>query len=171
MGDRETVVAETSTVTDYASAAFTSTGHGDTGANVVPDSSVFTAEGSANFTASAVTADVAYTVATASNLVHGNTYGVDANSAVQESHVNTTYETKPVVGMSSASVDNVAATENASMLSSHDTGYNSTVNGNIGGEAGSIVSGENGNAVDTMGGLAAEQQFVDGSGMSSLTCL
>jgi pre-mRNA-processing factor 39 len=50
-------------------------------------------------------------------------------------------------------------------------GYDSAVNGNVGTEAGVAVSVENGNAGEVLGGAAAEQHFVDGSGMASLACL
>ncbi|XP_065875544.1 pre-mRNA-processing factor 39-1 [Euphorbia lathyris] len=138
MGDSEMVVAETSSVTDYASAAYASTTYDDTNSNVLPDSSAYATEG------------VAYAVPAASSFADGNTYGTDVNS--------TTYE-KQDVAMSNAT------TENASLEPPQPDIYNSSVNGNTSGEVGSMPSAENGTSADIAGGadVDGEQQYVDGS--------
>ncbi|KAF2292686.1 hypothetical protein GH714_026699 [Hevea brasiliensis] len=151
MGDSEMVVTETTAVTEYASAGYASTGYGDTSSNVAPYSSVYTTEGTGVFAASA---DVAYTVPTASSFADGNVYGTDSNSVVQEAHVNAIYETKPDVGMGSTS-ENVVATKNASIAPSQAAGYETSVNGSIGGEAVSTASAENGTTADIVEGAAA----------------
>ncbi|KAJ9169671.1 hypothetical protein P3X46_017833 [Hevea brasiliensis] len=151
MGDSEMVVTETTAVTEYASAGYASTGYGDTSSNVAPYSSVYTTEGTGVFAASA---DVAYTVPTASSFADGNVYGTDSNSVVQEAHVNAIYETKPDVGMGSTS-ENVVAMKNASTAPSQAAGYETSVNGSIGGEAVSTASAENGTTADIVEGAAA----------------
>jgi pre-mRNA-processing factor 39 len=70
-----------------------------------------------------------------------------------------------------STTNNAAVAENASIAPPQASGYDSAVNGNIGAEAGVVVSVENGNAGEVVGGADAVQQFVDGSGMSSLPCL
>ncbi|KDP26468.1 hypothetical protein JCGZ_17626 [Jatropha curcas] len=156
MGDSEMVVTETSTVTDYASAGYVSTGYGDTGSNLVPDSAVYTAEGTGAFAASA---DAAYSAAAAANFADANAYGAESNSTVQGAHVDATYEAKTDDGMGVAS-DNVGATENTSVMPSQAAAYDSSINGNIGGEAGSVTLAENGTAVDVAG---EADSSVDGS--------
>ncbi|EEF35824.1 Pre-mRNA-processing protein prp39, putative [Ricinus communis] len=147
MGDSEMIVAETSTVTEYASTGYTTTAGygGDTASNVVPDSSVYSTEGTGGFSSSA---DAAYTMPAYA----------DPSSAVQGIHANAAYETKPDIGMGTTS-ENAAATQAPPLAA----GYNSSINGNIGIEAG-ITSAENGIAADMGGeGAAAGQQFADGS--------
>ncbi|KAF2307137.1 hypothetical protein GH714_025041 [Hevea brasiliensis] len=129
MGDSEMVVAETSTVTEYATAGYNS-------------------------------ADAAYNAPAAPNFADEKIYGTDSNSVVQGSHFNAIYETKPDVGMVGAT-ENVAATENASIEPSQAAGYDSSVNGSIGGEAVNITSAENGTTADIAGGASAAT--VDGS--------
>jgi pre-mRNA-processing factor 39 len=161
MGDSETVVTEPSAVMDYTAAGYPSTGYADAISNVVPGPGVYTAEGTGNFTASFVAAQAAYT---------GNAYGTDSTSVVLDGHVEATHGTEAVVGMDSTT-NNAAVAENASIAPPQASGYDSAVNGNIGAEAGVVVSVENGNAGEVVGGADAVQQFVDGSGMSSLPCL
>ncbi|XP_034891480.1 pre-mRNA-processing factor 39-1 isoform X2 [Populus alba] len=153
MGDSETVVTEPSAVMDYTAAGYTSTGYADAIANVVPGPGVYTAEGTGNFTASFVAAQAAYT---------GNAYGTDSTSVVLDGHVEATHGTEAVVGMDSTT-NNAAVAENASIAPPQASGYDSAVNGNIGTEAGVVVSVENGNAGEVVGGADAVQQFVDGS--------
>ncbi|XP_061961590.1 pre-mRNA-processing factor 39-1-like isoform X2 [Populus nigra] len=153
MGDSETVVTEPSAVMDYTAAGYTSTGYTDAISNVVPGPGVYTAEGTGNFTASFVAAQAAYT---------GNAYGTDSTSVVLDGHVEATHGTEAVVEMDSTT-NNAAVAENASIAPTQASGYDSAVNGNIGAEAGVVVSVENGNAGEVVGGADAVHQFVDGS--------
>ncbi|KAG6748931.1 hypothetical protein POTOM_048869 [Populus tomentosa] len=153
MGDSETVVTEPSAVMDYTAVGYTSTGYADAISNVVPGPGVYNAEGTGNFTTSFVAAQAAYT---------GNAYGTDSTSVVLDGHVEATHGTEAVVGMDSTT-NNAAVAENASIAPPQASGYDSDVNGNIGTEAGVVVSVENGNAGEVVGGADAVQQFVDGS--------
>ncbi|KAG8640258.1 hypothetical protein MANES_13G040100v8 [Manihot esculenta] len=77
----------------------------------------------------------------------------DANSVIQEAHVNATYETKPDVEKGSAS-ENLVATGTALIAASQVAAYDSSVNGSVGGDAGSITSA-NGTAADIAEGATA----------------
>ncbi|XP_050208121.1 pre-mRNA-processing factor 39-1 isoform X2 [Mercurialis annua] len=142
MGDSEMVVAETSTVTEYTSAVYTTTtAYGsDTGANVVSDSTVYSTEGTAAFAAST---DASYNMAVYE----------DSSLAVQGA----TYETKPGVEAGAAS-ENAEAAGNSSLAPPLSAGYNSSANGNVGSETG-ITPTENGTAANFAGEAAAGQQF------------
>uniref|UniRef100_A0A6N2MZ43 Uncharacterized protein n=1 Tax=Salix viminalis TaxID=40686 RepID=A0A6N2MZ43_SALVM len=95
-------------------------------------------KGAGNFTASFVAAQAAYT---------GNAYGsMD----------------RALVGTDST-INNAAVTENASFVSPQAAGYDSAVDGNTSTEAGVVLSDENGNAGEVVGGADAVQQFEDGS--------
>ncbi|WCJ38216.1 Pre-mRNA-processing factor 39-1 [Euphorbia peplus] len=121
MGDSEMVVAETPSVTEYASAAYASTTYADTSS----DSSAYATEA------------VAYAVPppAVSSFAEGNAYGAD---------VNLTYE-KQDVTMSNASA------ENTSVEPPQPAAYNNIVNGNGIGEVGSMPSAENGTSADVGG--------------------
>lgn len=153
------VVAEASAVTEYDSAGYAATGYGDTSSNVVTDSSVYPTDGTGVYAASA---DGAYTVPPAPSFADGNIYGTDANSVIQEAHVNATYETKPDVEKGSAS-ENLVATGTALIAASQVAAYDSSVNGSVGGDAGSITSA-NGTAADIAEGATAAT--MDGLGMT-----
>ncbi|KAJ8749091.1 hypothetical protein K2173_013698 [Erythroxylum novogranatense] len=144
MGESETAVAGTSTMMDYTSAVY-GTGSVDTRPSVVVDSSGFAAEGSV----SADAADVCYA---GSSLADGNTN-------VQGAIVNTVFDTKPVGGI------NNTVGDNAPVVPAPAVCYN-PVNGSVGGEAGSTTM-DNGNTRDIADGVAADQQFVDGSALSA----
>uniref|UniRef100_A0A6N2MKW7 Uncharacterized protein n=1 Tax=Salix viminalis TaxID=40686 RepID=A0A6N2MKW7_SALVM len=113
-------------------------------------------KGAGNFTASFVAAQAAYT---------GNAYGTDSTYIVLVGHVEAAYGTEAVVGTDST-IYNAAVTENASFVSPQAAGYDSAVDGNTSTEAGVVLSDENGNAGEVVGGADAVQQFEDGSGMS-----
>ncbi|KAJ6401669.1 hypothetical protein OIU84_016966 [Salix udensis] len=109
--------------------------------------------GAGNFTASFVAAQAAYT---------GNAYGTDSTYIVPDGHVEAANGTEAVVGTDST-INNAAVAENASFVSPQAAGYDSAVDGNTSTEAGVVLSDENGNAGEVVGGADAEQQFVDGS--------
>ncbi|KAF9669777.1 hypothetical protein SADUNF_Sadunf14G0142800 [Salix dunnii] len=157
MGDSETVVTEPPAVMNYTAAGYTSNGHADAISNIVPVPGVYIAEGTGNFTASFVAAQAAYT---------GNAYGTDSTYVVPDGHVEATYGTEAVVGMDSTT-NNAAVPENASFVSPQAAGYDSAVDGNTSTEAGAVLSDENVNSGEDVGGADALQQFVDGSEMSA----
>uniref|UniRef100_A0A6N2L8V3 Pre-mRNA-processing factor 39 n=1 Tax=Salix viminalis TaxID=40686 RepID=A0A6N2L8V3_SALVM len=118
-------------------------------------------EGAGNFTASFVAAQAAYT---------GNAYGTDSTYIVPDGHVEAAYGTEALVGTDST-INNAAVTENASFVSPQAAGYDSAVDGNTSTEAGVVLSDENGNAGEVVGGADAVQQFEDGSAPSKVfTC-
>ena len=139
MGDSETVVTQTSSVTGYASAGYTSTGYADGSSHVAPEAVGLPSESAGEMSTSAVHVDANVSAHDGSNTVDKNDY----NSLMQESNVG--------VG-------------NEPMDSSQAAGYDSAVNGTA--VTGSVVSGENGNASENVGGAVDAQQYVDGSGMS-----
>uniref|UniRef100_A0A6N2MKD8 Pre-mRNA-processing factor 39 n=1 Tax=Salix viminalis TaxID=40686 RepID=A0A6N2MKD8_SALVM len=106
----------------------------------------FDFKGAGNFTASFVAAQAAYT---------GNAYGTDSTYIVPDG-------TEALVGTDST-INNAAVTENASFVSPQAAGYDSAVDGNTSTEAGVVLSDENGNAGEVVGGADAVQQFEDGS--------
>ncbi|KAB5527884.1 hypothetical protein DKX38_021731 [Salix brachista] len=153
MGDSETVVTEPPAVMNCTAAGYTSNGYADAISNIVPVPGVYIAEGAGNFTASFVAAQAAYT---------GNAYGTDSTYIVLVGHVEAAYGTEAVVGTDST-INNAAVTENASFVSPQAAGYDSAVDGNTSTEAGVVLSDENGNAGEVVGGGDAVQQFEDGS--------
>ena len=151
MGDSETVLSETSAVMGYTSGSYTSTGYVDVSSNVVPDTGAFSSEATGGIAASAAPAD-------ANPTVPGDT---EPNPVMQEVHVDTTFETKPAVGVANT-IEKVTDPENAATELSQSACNNSSVNGSVG-EAGYLAV-ENGNASENLGRAADEQQF-DGFGM------
>ncbi|KAJ6319238.1 hypothetical protein OIU78_014795 [Salix suchowensis] len=97
----------------------------------------------------------------------GNAYGTDSTYIVPYGHVEAAYGTEAVVGTGST-INNAAVAENASFVSPQAAGYDSAVDGNTSTEAGVVLSDENGNAGEVVGGADAVQQFVDGSGAGHL---
>ncbi|KAJ6395099.1 hypothetical protein OIU84_022000 [Salix udensis] len=92
----------------------------------------------------------------------GNAYGTDSTYIVPDGHVEAAFGTEAVVGTDST-INNAAVTENASFVSPQAAGYDSAVDGNTSTEAGVVLSDENGNAGEVVGGADAVQQFEDGS--------
>ncbi|KAJ6674381.1 PRE-MRNA-PROCESSING FACTOR 39 [Salix viminalis] len=135
-------------------AGYTSNGYADAISNIVPVPGVYIAEGARNFTASFVAAQAAYT---------GNAYGTDLTYIVLDGHVEAAYGTEAVVGTGSTIINNAAVAENASFVSPQAAGYDSAVDGNTSTKAGVVLSDENGNAGEAVGGADAVQQFLDGS--------
>ncbi|KAF8388287.1 hypothetical protein HHK36_026953 [Tetracentron sinense] len=158
MGDSETVVAQTSAVMDYTSTDYTSLDYTDASSNAVPVVGTLAPEATEDSIASAIPTDVPYAVPDGSCLGDGITYTTDPNSVVQEAPVISIYEAKPVVGVTDTS-ENVVSQD-----------YDSYVNGNGVIEVKNFpetVNGEIGNASNDAGGAAAEQQFGDGSAIST----
>ncbi|KAF3436089.1 hypothetical protein FNV43_RR23181 [Rhamnella rubrinervis] len=162
MGDSETVVAQTSAVMGYTSTGYTSTGFADVGPNIVHEAGVLPSEAAGEISISAAPTDVPHSVPGGSTLG----YNVESDSQMQEPHVGNINETKTTVGVIDSS-GNVAALENEAINSSQTAGYGSTVNGTgVSGEV-TIMSVNNGDASDGVGGAVHEQQYVDGSAMSA----
>ncbi|KAJ6343093.1 hypothetical protein OIU76_004935 [Salix suchowensis] len=159
MGDSETVVTEPPAVMNCtARLAIPLMAMLMPFSNIVPVPGVYIAEGAGNFTASFVAAQAAYT---------GNAYGTDSTYIVPYGHVEAAYGTEAVVGTGST-INNAAVAENASFVSPQAAGYDSAVDGNTSTEAGVVLSDENGNAGEVVGGADAVQQFMDGSGAGHL---
>lgn len=162
MGDSETVVAQTSAVMGYTSTDYTSTGYADASLNITHDVAALPSEATGEISTSAAPADVSHSALGGSSLGDGNTYTVDSNTVMQESHVGTVNEIKTAVAAIDSS-GNVAALENEAINSSQAGGYGSSVNGVAG--VGTVMSVDNGDASDSVGGAVHEQQYVDGSGI------
>ncbi|XP_057964062.1 pre-mRNA-processing factor 39-1 isoform X2 [Malania oleifera] len=161
MGDSETVVAQTSAVVGYTSSGYTSTDFAEAGANVATDAGAFIAGATAEVSPVAPT-DAAYAVADGSVSGDSNTYNSDTNSAVQEAAAVTVYETKQSDGVIDTT-ESLASLEKMAVESSQADGYDSSVNGNVVGEAAHYTSAENGNALDVGGDAATTEQQFDGS--------
>ncbi|KAJ6401671.1 hypothetical protein OIU84_016968 [Salix udensis] len=149
----EAVVTEPPAFMNCTAAGYTSNGYADAISNIFPVPGVYIAEGAGNFTASFVAAQAAYT---------GNAYGTDSTYIVPDGHVEAACGTEAVVGTDST-INNAAVAENASFVSPQAAGYDSAVDGNTSTEAGVVLSDENGNAGEVVGGADAVQQFEDGS--------
>ncbi|XP_015901156.2 pre-mRNA-processing factor 39-1 isoform X3 [Ziziphus jujuba] len=164
MGDSEAVVAQTSAVMGYTSTGYTSTGYADVNPNIPHNAGALPSEASGEISTSAAPADVSHSAPDSSSLGDGNSYTVDSITVMQESHVGSGNEMKTAVAAIDSS-GNVAAVENEAINSSQAAGYGSSVNGVAG--AGTVMSVDNGDASDRVGGAVHEQQYVDGSAMSA----
>ncbi|XWS47036.1 hypothetical protein CRYUN_Cryun14cG0118800 [Craigia yunnanensis] len=138
MGDSEAVVADSSAMMDYTSAAYNSTGSG-----------AYPYEATGDPIASGALADGTYA-----------TSGGDPNSAGQEGQISAIYESKPAGGSTDK---NAAVAGNTAADASKADGYSFSLNGNIFNEAGNVTTVENGNVFDNVGGASAAPEFVDGS--------
>ncbi|XVE72864.1 hypothetical protein DITRI_Ditri11bG0072400 [Diplodiscus trichospermus] len=138
MGDSEAIVAGSSAVMDYTSAAYNSTGSG-----------AYPYEGTGDPTASGAPADGNYVAS-----------GGDPNSTGQEGQISAMYDTKPA---GESTDQNAANVGNTAVDASKVTAYNSSLNGNVVNEAGNARTVGNGNIFDNVGGASATQEFVDGS--------
>ena len=143
MGDSEAVVANSSAIMDYTSAAYNSTGSG-----------VYPSESTGDPTASGTPADGNYSA-----------FGGGSNSAGQEGQISAMYDSKPAGGSTD---ENAADVGNTAVDAFKTTGYNSSLNGNVVNEAGNVTIVENG---DNVGGASTTPEFVDGSGMFFSSCL
>ncbi|XP_022728461.1 pre-mRNA-processing factor 39-like isoform X1 [Durio zibethinus] len=138
MGDSEAVVADSSAMMDYTSAAYNSTGSG-----------AYPSEASGDPIVSSAPANGTYAAA-----------GVDPNSAGQEGQISAMYDSKPAGGPTN---ENATAAGNTAANASKVAGYNSSLNGNVVNEAGNATTVENGNVFDNVGRASALAEFVDGS--------
>lgn len=161
MGDSETALSETSAVMGYTSGSHTSTGYVEVSSNVAPDTGAPPSEATGGFAASAAPADANSTVPGGSDSGDGNISSTEPNLVMQEAQVDTTFETKPDVGVANTS-QKATGLENAATELSPSAGNNSSVNGSVV-EAGYLAV-ENGTASENVGRVADEQQF-DGFGM------
>lgn len=161
MGDSETALSETSAVMGYTSGSHTSTGYVEVSSNVAPDTGAPPSEAAGGFAASAAPADANSTVPGGSDSGDGNISSTEPNLVMQEAQVDTTFETKPDVGVANTS-EKATGLENAATELSPSAGNNSSVNGSVV-EAGYLAV-ENGTASENVGRVADEQQF-DGFGM------
>ncbi|XP_062079656.1 pre-mRNA-processing factor 39-1 isoform X2 [Humulus lupulus] len=137
MGDSETVVAHTSSVSGYASAGYSSTGYADESSNVASDAGGLPSASAGEISTSAASTAAAFAADDGSNASEKNDY----NSLMQASEASTGIE---------------------AMDSSQATGYDTSVNGTA-----VLGSVENGNASDNVGGAMDAQQYVDGTAMST----
>ncbi|CAL5353581.1 unnamed protein product [Camellia sinensis] len=179
MGDSETVVAQTSAVTGYTSAGYSSTDYGNTNSDSVPDAGAVADVASGELAASAATTtagelpataasveDAANTIPNVSNL-GDEAYSRDLNYSLQGAPI-THYESKPSYEVADAS-ENLSGPTNTSGDSCQVAGYDSTINGHDVSDARNIAAGgisENGNPSDDGHGSTSVLQPVDGSGMS-----
>ncbi|MBA0769720.1 hypothetical protein Gotri_018422 [Gossypium trilobum] len=137
MGDSEAVVTGSSTVMDYTSAAYNSTGSG-----------AYPSEVTGDLTASGTAADGNYAAS-----------GIDLKPAGLEGQISSAYYSMPAGVSTDESAANVG---NVTAEAPKAAGY-SYLNGNVVNEAGNATTVENGNAVDNVGGASAAPEFVDGS--------
>ncbi|KAM4070133.1 hypothetical protein ACB094_12G141500 [Castanea mollissima] len=156
MGDSETVLSETSAVMGYTSGSQTSMGYVEASSNVAPDTGASPSEATGGFAASAAPADANSTVPGGSDSGDGNINSMEPNLVMQEAQVDTTFETKPDVGVANTS-EKATGLENAATELSQSAGNNSSVNGSVA-EAGYLAV-ENGTASENVGRVADEQQF------------
>ncbi|KAM4077486.1 hypothetical protein ACJW30_12G141400 [Castanea mollissima] len=156
MGDSETVLSETSAVMGYTSGSQTSMGYVEASSNVAPDTGASPSEATGGFAASAAPADANSTVPGGSDSGDGNINSMEPNLVMQEAQVDTTFETKPDVGVANTS-EKATGLENAATELSQSAGNNSSVNGSVV-EAGYLAV-ENGTASENVGRVADEQQF------------
>lgn len=147
MGDSETLIAQTSSTMGYSTAGHNSIANVDGASNIIQEANAF----------SGVTGEFPASTTSA------NALNMDLNATTQGPYVNKTYEGKPTVGMDNIN-QGVANFENAGVVSSGASAYDSFVNGSITSEA---VSAENGNSSHDAGASAAEPQLEDGSGVFS----
>ncbi|XP_007050169.2 PREDICTED: pre-mRNA-processing factor 39 [Theobroma cacao] len=136
MGDSEALVADSSAIMGYTSAAYNSTGPG-----------AYPSEATGDPTASGAPADGAYAAS-----------GGDPNSAGQEGQISAIYDSKPAGGSKDENAADTGNTADASKVA----GY-SSLNGNAVNEAGNATTAENGNVFDNVRGASAAPEFVDGS--------
>ncbi|TYG93976.1 hypothetical protein ES288_A11G153100v1 [Gossypium darwinii] len=137
MGDSEAVVTGSSTVMDYTSTAYNSTGSG-----------AYPSEVTGGLTASGTAADGNYAAS-----------GIDLKPAGQERQISSAYYSMPA-GVSTD--ENAADVGNVTAEAPKAAGY-SSLDGNVVNEAGNATTVENGNTVDNVGGASAAPEFVDGS--------
>ncbi|KAM3683379.1 hypothetical protein ACJW31_12G142800 [Castanea mollissima] len=156
MGDSETVLSEASAVMGYTSGSQTSMGYVEASSNVAPDTGASPSEATGGFAASAAPADANSTVPGGSDSGDGNINSMEPNLVMQEAQVDTTFETKPDVGVANTS-EKATGLENAATELSQSAGNNSSVNGSVV-EAGYLAV-ENGTASENVGRVADEQQF------------
>ncbi|XP_030477599.2 pre-mRNA-processing factor 39-1 isoform X1 [Syzygium oleosum] len=143
MGDSEMLIAQTSSAMGYSTAGHNSIANVDGASNIIQEANAV----------SGVTGDFPASTTSA------NALNMDLNATTQGPYVNKTYEGKPTVGM--ATIDQgVANFENAGVVSSGASAYDSFANGSITGEA---VSAENGDGSHDAGASAAEPLLEDGS--------
>jgi len=140
MGDGEAVVAGSSAIMDYTSAAYNSAGSG-----------AYPSETAGDPTGSSASADGTYAPS-----------GSDPTSAGQEGQISAMYDIKPAGGSTDA---NVADAGNAAVDASKAAVYSSSLNGDAATEAGNAPTVQNGNVFDNVGGASTAPEFVDGSGM------
>ncbi|XP_023879804.1 pre-mRNA-processing factor 39-1 isoform X2 [Quercus suber] len=157
MGDSETVLSETSAEMGYSSGSHTSTGYVEASSNVAPDTGAPPSEATGGFAAAAAApADANSTVPGGSDSGDGNINSTEPNLVMQEAQVDTTFETKPDVGVANT-IEKATGLENAAAELSQSAGNNSSVNGSVV-EAGYLAV-ENGIASENVGRVADEQQF------------
>ncbi|XP_030934147.1 pre-mRNA-processing factor 39 isoform X4 [Quercus lobata] len=156
MGDSETVLSETSAEMGYTSGSHTSTGYVEASSNVAPDTGASPSEATGGFAASAAPADANSTVPGGSDSGDGNINSTEPNLVMQEAQIDTTFETKPDVGVANTS-EKATGLENAATELSQSAGNNSSVNGSVV-ETGYLAV-ENGIASENVGRVADEQQF------------
>lgn len=167
MGDSETIVAQTSTVMEYTSTGYTTTDYTAENSNVTSDGGVIATGATEDSTGPAIPTDTAYPLPDGSSVGEGIAYSTDPKSATQEPPLNSTSDSRPVVEVSDTS-ENLVSQENAVGASAEVVGYDSSVNVNGLGEVRNFTpmgSGENGNALNDVGGASAEQHFEDSSGI------
>ncbi|KAK3405181.1 hypothetical protein EUGRSUZ_K01429 [Eucalyptus grandis] len=143
MGDSETLIAQTSSTMGYSTAGHNSIASVDGASNIIQEANAISGV-TGDFPASATSA---------------NAVNMDLNASTQGPYGNKTYEGKPTVGMANIN-QGVANFENAGVVSSGASGYDSFANGSITSEA---VSAENGNGSHDAGASAAEPPLEDGS--------
>lgn len=143
MGDSETLIAQTSSTMGYSTAGHNSIASVDGASNIIQEANAISGV-TGDFPASATSA---------------NAVNMDLNASTQGPYGNKTYESKPTVGMANIN-QGVANFENAGVVSSGASGYDSFANGSITSEA---VSAENGNSSHDAGASAMEPPLEDGS--------
>jgi len=180
MGDRETVVAQSSTVMGYTTAGYSSTDYGNSSSNAASEAAF--ADGASgksaasdattttgNLAASADVVDAAVTIPDGSNAA-GGALSTDLNSVAQEAPTTMDVDNSRSSYGLAASQENLSASAETVADSSKVSGYDSSINGNEVSIAGNVVINgisENGNPLDDAHGSASEHQLVDRYALSA----
>ncbi|XP_042503002.1 uncharacterized protein LOC122080164 [Macadamia integrifolia] len=168
MGDREIVVAQTSSVMEFSSSGYTSTEYSAVSSNVTSDGVSFTTGAAVDATTSTIPTDTAYPLSEIPSLADGNAYDTHPSYDTQEPPVTSANESKPVIGVENTS-ENLISQENVVPDSAQVVSYDSSANGNGVSEMRNFTHTgrvENGSASNDAGG-AAEQLFEEGSALSA----
>eukprot|EP00268_Persea_americana_P038965 TRINITY_DN385_c0_g1_i6.p1 TRINITY_DN385_c0_g1~~TRINITY_DN385_c0_g1_i6.p1 ORF type:complete len:458 (-),score=118.62 TRINITY_DN385_c0_g1_i6:2090-3463(-) len=167
MGENEPVVAQTTTM-DYPSVGYASDYSAADPAAAAADGSAYMIGTSGDSTSSVAPTEAVYALPDGSSLGDGTVYNMDPSSVPQDGLLAQNYDTKLLSVGATASSENLVSHEISAAESTHAVGYEST-NGNDIDMRNFTLAGnaENGNVSNDAGGPVVEQQFEEGSAIST----